>query len=100
MEDIAKEANWISENWKFRIGSSSRVRFWTDHWCDSATLSISFPSLFGIATNKNEIVVEVWDQSVGTRYWNLNLEKIVNDWEVDSVVSLLGPLLHERVLTG
>ena len=55
-KDITKEANWISECWKFNIGDGSRVRFWTDHWCGSTTLSVSFPSLFGIAANKNEIV--------------------------------------------
>ena len=26
-KDIAKEAYWISESWKFRIGDGSRVRF-------------------------------------------------------------------------
>ena len=99
-KDIAKEAYWISESWKFRIGDGSRVRFWTNHWCSSTTLSISFPSLFGIVANKNETVAEVWDQSVGSGYWNLNLVRSVNDWEVDSVVSLLGLLQCERVLTG
>ena len=37
-----------------------------------------------IITNKN--VEEVWDQSIGSGHWNLNLVRSVNDWEVESVV--------------
>ena len=40
----------------------------------------------------------MWDQSVGSGYWNLNLVRSVNDWEVDSVVSLLGLFQCERFL--
>ena len=29
-KDILKEASWVKENWKFRIGNGSEVRFWTD----------------------------------------------------------------------
>ena len=99
-KDITKEADWISKSWKFNIDDGSRVRFSKDQWCGSTTLSISFPSLFGIAANKNEIVAEVWDQSGGSGHWNLNLVRSVNDWEVNSVVRLLGTLLSERVLIG
>ena len=65
-KDITKEADWINKSWKFNIGDGYKVRFWKDHWCGSTTLSISFPSLFSIVANKNETVVEVWDQSVGS----------------------------------
>ena len=95
-KDVTKEADWISKSWKFNIGDGSK--FWKDHWCGSTTLSISFPSLFGIAANKNEIVAEVWDRSIGCRHRNLNLVRSVNDWEVDSVVRLLGSLQSEKGL--
>ena len=42
----------------------------------------------------------MWDQSVGSGHWNLNLVRSVNDWEVDLVVRLLGTLQSERVLIG
>ena len=74
------------------------MRFWKDNGCGSTTLSISFPSLFGIAANKNEIVAEVWDRSIGSGHRNLNLVRSVNDWEVDSVIRLLGSLQSEKGL--
>ena len=30
-KEIIKEANWVSEKWKFKIGTCTRIRFGTDH---------------------------------------------------------------------
>ena len=90
-KDIQKESSWVRENWKLSIGYGTRIRFWTDHWCGTLILRNSFLDLFGIAVNKVETVVEVWDRGVGNGHgsWNLRFERAFNDWEVVLVVNLL-----------
>lgn len=48
-----------SSNLLFRIGDGSRNHFWTDPWCGSSALNLSFPTLVDVAVNKNETVAEV-----------------------------------------
>ena len=55
-KEILKEADWVSENWRFRIGNGSRVRY---HWCGSSALNLSFPFLFELVVNKQETRAEV-----------------------------------------
>ena len=37
------------------------MSFWKDKWCREVALSISFPSLFALAANKEASVENVWD---------------------------------------
>ena len=62
---ILKEAYWVSENWKFRVGKGTKIRFWIDHWCRTSALNQAFPSLFELAANNQETMSEVWDQLNG-----------------------------------
>ena len=45
----------------FSVGNGRRVRFWKDCWCGEEPLSLSFPSLFSLAVNKEALVLDVWD---------------------------------------
>ena len=63
-KEILKASSWIKENWKFRIGNDTRIRFWTDPWCGSSILNLTFPNLFEVAVNKHETVAQVWDKEV------------------------------------
>ena len=49
------------------------------HWCGPSALSISFPSLFGIAANKYVTVADVWDSTVGLGSWNPSFVRVFND---------------------
>ena len=33
-----------------------RVKLWTDHWCGDSPLQLTFPSVYGIASNKEASV--------------------------------------------
>ena len=33
-----------------------RVKFWTDQWCGDLPLHLSFPVVYGIATNRKAFV--------------------------------------------
>ena len=71
-KDILKEASWVKEDWKFRIGNGSEVRFWTDYWCGPSTLNHSYPTLFEVVINKLETMAEAWDHAIGSSGWKLN----------------------------
>ena len=68
-----------------RIGNGSRIKIWTDHWCGSQALWLSFSVLFELVVNKQETVVEVWDQLIGRGSWNLKFVRDFNDWELKLV---------------
>ena len=91
-KEILKEENWVSENWKFRVGNGPRIRFWIDHWSRTSTSNQAFPTLFELASNNQETIVEVWDQMNGQESWNLSFATAFNDWELDMVANLLDAL--------
>ena len=99
-KEILKEASKVKDNWKFRVGNGTRVRFWTDFWCGPSTLCHSFPSLFEIVVDKFTIVAEAWNHLDGRDGWNLNCVGAFNDWETDSVTNLCHVLQKERVSTA
>ncbi|KAL6342282.1 hypothetical protein AAG906_007496 [Vitis piasezkii] len=45
----------------FSGSNEQRVRFWRDRWCGDSPLCVSFPSLFGLAVDKEASVVVIWD---------------------------------------
>ena len=99
-KEILKEASWVKDNWKFRVGNGTRVRFWTDFWCGPSTLSHSFPSLFEIVANKSITMAEAWNHLDDEGGWNRNCVRAFNDWVIDLVVNLLHVLQNERVSTA
>ena len=46
------------------------MRFWKDRWCGDDALTISFPSLYTLATSKEAWVAEVWDTLGEDGVWN------------------------------
>ena len=43
------------------VGNGRRVCFWKDFWCREQPLSITFPSLFLLAVNKEALLADLWD---------------------------------------
>ncbi|RVW64393.1 LINE-1 retrotransposable element ORF2 protein [Vitis vinifera] len=64
-KEILKEACWCWDNFQFKVGKGTKIKFWIDHWCGNATLSHIFPQLFALAVHRNATVNEVWDSSFG-----------------------------------
>ncbi|RVW39007.1 Exocyst complex component SEC8 [Vitis vinifera] len=64
-KEILKEACWCWDNFQFKVGKGTKIKFWTDHWCDNAALSQIFPQLFTLAVQRNATVNEVWHSSYG-----------------------------------
>ena len=54
-KEIMKEADWVSENWEFRVGNGTRIIFWFDHWSWNSVLNQAFqPSLSWRQTTKKQ----------------------------------------------
>ena len=58
-KEILKEFSWVKENWRFIVGNGTRIRFFLESWCGTASLRHSFPTLFNLAVNKFEIMADV-----------------------------------------
>ena len=88
----------MKDNWKFKVGKGTSVRFWTDFWSGPSTLCHSFPSLFELVADKSITVAKAWNHMDDGGGWNLNCVRAFNDWEIDLVANL-HVLQKEKVST-
>ena len=81
----------------FKVGNGSRILFWHDVWCGMQPLKDHFSDLFRMARRKdatvNQVVVWNGDQC----HWNMTFSRDPNDWEEESVLSLLALLDGSKV---
>ena len=52
----------FSKNVQFEVGVGEKVKFWTDRWCGDSPLQLTFPIVFGIASNKEASVTSSLEQ--------------------------------------
>ena len=71
------------------------MKLWTDKWCGDLPLHLTFPVVYGIATNREASVASSLER-LGTearRSWKVLLLRDPNDWEtgvVDEFLHTLG----------
>ena len=85
----------FSKNIRFEVEVGERVKFWTDRWCGDSPLQLSFPVVFGIASNKAASVASYLEQLGIEEWgnWDVRFIRRPNDWEmgvVDEFVCTLG----------
>ena len=61
-KEIRKEWDTTISHSAFSLRNGRRLRFWKDVWCGDEALCYSFPSLFFVATNKDVLVADVWEE--------------------------------------
>ena len=84
----------FSKNICFEMGVGDRVRLWTDHWCGDSPLQLTFPSVYGIVSNKEASVASSLDR-LGIeerRSWDVHFIRRPNDWEMGEVDDFLRTL--------
>ena len=52
----------FSKNIRFEVGVGDRVKLWTDQWCEDSPLQLTFPSVYGIASNKEASVASTLER--------------------------------------
>ncbi|KAK1320551.1 hypothetical protein QJS10_CPA03g00813 [Acorus calamus] len=66
---------------RWRLGKGDRIRFWTFHWCGSGPLMTVYPELFEIASNKDGMVWEFWNDSEHGGGWTFHLQRRLSNVE-------------------
>ena len=59
----------VNSRISFSVGNESRAKFWRDKWYGVEPLSVSFPSLFALATSEEIWVANLWSYSSGRGVW-------------------------------
>ncbi|XP_023926852.1 uncharacterized protein LOC112038285 [Quercus suber] len=77
-----------------------KVKFWTDRWRGDLPVHLSFPIVYGIASNREASVVSSLERLgiEAQRSWNVRLLREPNDWEwgeVDEFLRTLGSNLPQ-----
>ena len=84
----------FSKHIRFKVGVGDRVKFWTDQWCGDLPPHLSFPVVYGIATNREASVASFLER-LGTkarRSWKVLLLRDPNDWDMGDVDEFLHTL--------
>jgi hypothetical protein len=81
----------------FILGHGSRIKFWHDVWCGEMTLKEAFLVLYGIARDKDALVVAHMGSESGSLQWDVGFIRAAHDWEVDVLASFFTLLYSIRV---
>ena len=70
------------------------MKLWTDQWCGDSPLKLTFPSLYGIASNKEASVASSleWLGIEDRRSQDVHFTQSPNDWEMGGVDDFLRTL--------
>ena len=84
----------FSKNIRFEVGVGDRVKFWTDQWCGDPPLKSTFPSVYGIASNKEASVASSLERLgiEDRRSWDVHFTQRPNNWEMGGVDDFLRTL--------
>uniref|UniRef100_A0A7N2LG27 COP9 signalosome complex subunit 8 n=1 Tax=Quercus lobata TaxID=97700 RepID=A0A7N2LG27_QUELO len=63
---IRKGWEVFSKHIRFEVGVGDRVKLWTDQWCGDSPLHLSFPVVYGIASNREASVASSLER-LGTK---------------------------------
>ena len=69
-----------------------------DAWSGEEAFSISYPSLFALAANKEASVTDVWEPSREGGGWTPCFVRLFNDWEVEEIQNLFQAIKDKRIL--
>ena len=71
----------------FVVGVGDRVKLWIDQWCEDSPLHLTFPSVYGIVSNKEASVASSLERLgiEDRRSWNVLFIRRPNDWEMGAV---------------
>ena len=79
------------KNIRFEIGVGDRVKLWIDQWCGDSPLQLTFPIVYGIASNKGASVASSLErlEIEERRSWDVRFIRRPNDWKMGGVDAFL-----------
>jgi hypothetical protein len=94
---ISKGWDKFSKYIRFEVGEGRQLRFLHDLWCGETILREVYPDLYRIACDKDALVANHMQVCNATTLWNLDFIRESQDWEIDSISSLLNLLYSTKV---
>lgn len=89
MEGVRKGWDPFNRLISFEVGVGDHVRFWEDKWCGEMELRRTFPNLYNIAVNQEELVSSILVVEEGRVTWNPLFRRDLHDWEIDQLFEML-----------
>lgn len=75
---------------KWKVGCGDRIKFWEDTWInDEETLAASFPRLYLISCQQNQLLQQMGNHKETGWEWNFSWRRPLLDNEIDSAVNFL-----------
>ena len=68
--------------------------FWHDTWCGDQPLKVEFPNLFRLARLRDARVHDIYSWNGTQHHWDITFARSPNDWEEDSIISLLSFVVY------
>jgi hypothetical protein len=79
---------WILESIKRKVGDGATTSFWVSNWLGNVPLSLTFPRLFSLSTQKEDSVLDIVVVAGGRLEWNFMWRRNLFQWEEALVVEL------------
>ena len=89
----------FSKNLWFEEGNGTRVKFWHGVLCGDCPLKNTFPELFSFSNVKESLIADVLQLSTRVRHWGVRFSRLVQDWELESLVSFID-LIYSKFVKG
>jgi hypothetical protein len=80
---IDKGSDWFTKAVKKKVGNGLLTSFWNDPWIGDQSLRQRFPRLFGISTQKDEVIGNLGHIAHDVWVWNLQWRRSLFVWEED-----------------
>jgi hypothetical protein len=80
---IDKDSGWFDGAIGKKVGNGNLTSFWNEHWIGDQSLRQKFPRLFGISTQKNEVIGNLRRLIDGNWHWELTWRRSLFAWEED-----------------
>jgi hypothetical protein len=96
-KNIRKDWIHFARNLRFEVGDGTRIKFWTDSWCERGPLKESFPEMYNISRDKEAWVADHLNYQNEVMTWSLNFIRPAHDWELEVISSFMDVLYQSGV---
>jgi hypothetical protein len=86
---LDKDAVWFNNAIGKRVGNGNLTSFWNDHWIGDQPLRQTFPRLFGISMQKNDVICNLGRLIDGQWHWELQWRRNLFAWEEDQYTNFM-----------
>ncbi|WJX66076.1 hypothetical protein P8452_50669 [Trifolium repens] len=83
------DSRWFSTAVGRKVGCGDTTLFWDDQWTGTQTLRQRFPRLFGISTQKSEVIRNLGIFVDGSWQWNLDWRRTRFQWEEEQFLEFM-----------